>query len=249
MIKPLKERKREKFDLIFDKFIQEVSHFPLGNSDEGFESGSIETYFIEHKERFYRTIELAPNRLKSSQTGLEIGCGFFTAYMHALGIETSTTGKDLHIWKTWAEKKNIEAINHDVVDGLPFSDNSFDVIYFCEVMEHIVAYPNDYLSELYRVLKPGGDLILTTPNVHRLSNRVRALRGQNILDPMVRTYDGVNHIREFDAQELKDYLLLAGFTEPNVKTFNYYSSLKDKIVYKIFNFVSLRRLIIATSRK
>jgi hypothetical protein len=65
----------------------------------------------------------------------------------------------------------------------------------------------------------------------------------------VRTYDGVNHIREFDAQELKDYLLLAGFTEPNVKTFNYYSSLKDKIVYKIFNFVSLRRLLIATSRK
>ena len=48
---------------------------------------------------------------------------------------------------------------------LPFKDNSFDTIFNSEMIEHL--YPQDskkMLDEFFRVLKPGGKLIITTPN-------------------------------------------------------------------------------------
>lgn len=56
------------------------------------------------------------------------------------------------------------------VNNLPFEDNSFDVVIFLAVLEHI---PKDTepqaLAEIHRVLKPNGLLILETPNKHLFS--------------------------------------------------------------------------------
>jgi SAM-dependent methyltransferase len=45
---------------------------------------------------------------------------------------------------------------------LPFTDNSFDTVLCNEVLEH-VAEPSRLMSEVARVLRPGGFLLLTTP--------------------------------------------------------------------------------------
>lgn len=50
---------------------------------------------------------------------------------------------------------------------LPFPENSFDVLLCVEVLEH-VPDPDRFLADLYRVLKPGGRLILTIPWSARL---------------------------------------------------------------------------------
>lgn len=59
-------------------------------------------------------------------------------------------------------------INPDIVGdvlNLPFSDNTFDCIYFNDVLEHLPKNTElKALSEIYRVLKPNGMLVLTTPN-------------------------------------------------------------------------------------
>jgi ubiquinone/menaquinone biosynthesis C-methylase UbiE len=47
--------------------------------------------------------------------------------------------------------------------NLPFVDNSFDVVVCCETIEHLPAVQKA-ISELYRVTKAGGKLLLTTPN-------------------------------------------------------------------------------------
>ncbi len=64
----------------------------------------------------------------------------------------------------------------DVNRGLPHADESFDLIWCSEVIEHL-ADPASTLAEFRRVLRPGGDLILTTPNSYALLFRFLALFG------------------------------------------------------------------------
>lgn len=59
----------------------------------------------------------------------------------------------------------------DLLKGLPYPDGTFDVVTLVEVIEHLENH-RAALSELARVLKPGGILILTTPNVMRIKSRL-----------------------------------------------------------------------------
>ena len=58
---------------------------------------------------------------------------------------------------------------------LPYPDSSFDVVVFSEVIEHLTASPLHALREMARVLRPGGRLIVSTPNQHYLKSRMRTL--------------------------------------------------------------------------
>ena len=67
----------------------------------------------------------------------------------------------------------------EVVDAnrqLPFPDDHFDLIWSSEVIEHLVD-PGFSLAELRRVTKPGGHIILTTPNSYMVLFRLLALGG------------------------------------------------------------------------
>jgi 2-polyprenyl-3-methyl-5-hydroxy-6-metoxy-1,4-benzoquinol methylase len=52
-------------------------------------------------------------------------------------------------------------------EELPFSDGAFDLVVWGEMIEH-VAYPENVLGEIRRVLRPGGQLALSTPNGQRV---------------------------------------------------------------------------------
>ncbi|HEV2705656.1 MAG TPA: glycosyltransferase [Pyrinomonadaceae bacterium] len=91
-------------------------------------------------------------------------------------------------------------------DAFPYADDSFDVVLFCEIIEHLLADPVHALSEIKRVLRPSGHLILTTPNAARLDNVARLLAGENIYDP----YSGFGpygrHNREYTTRDLQRLL-------------------------------------------
>jgi SAM-dependent methyltransferase len=96
-------------------------------------------------------------------------------------------------------------------DPFPFPDETFDVVLFCEIIEHLLMNPLAVLLEIRRVLKGGGHLVVTTPNVNRLDNIVRMISGHNIYDP----YSGFGpygrHNREYTQNELTMLLEFAGF--------------------------------------
>jgi SAM-dependent methyltransferase len=60
--------------------------------------------------------------------------------------------------------------------AIPFEDEAFDLIFAGEVIEHLVD-TDGFLRELYRCCKPGGYLLLTTPNLASFENRIRLLFG------------------------------------------------------------------------
>ncbi|MCA9295739.1 MAG: class I SAM-dependent methyltransferase [Phycisphaerales bacterium] len=67
-----------------------------------------------------------------------------------------------------------EFVHANMDDVLPFEDADFDVVICLEGIEHMVD-PNHLLRELLRVLKPGGHLVISTPNVINLYSRWYAL--------------------------------------------------------------------------
>lgn len=62
------------------------------------------------------------------------------------------------------------------LDRLPFASGSVDVVILSEVIEHLVD-TDEALAELHRVLRPGGHLIVTTPNLAAWFNRGALLFG------------------------------------------------------------------------
>ena len=61
-------------------------------------------------------------------------------------------------------------------ERLPFADNSIDLVLMEEIIEHLVN-PDNAISEVYRILKDGGYLLLTTPNLGWWCNRLALLLG------------------------------------------------------------------------
>jgi ubiquinone/menaquinone biosynthesis C-methylase UbiE len=78
------------------------------------------------------------------------------------------------------EKTNISTHNCDIEnENLPFKDESFDLIFFGDVIEHLVHSPKHAISEFKRVLKTNGVIVSTTPNATRLTSRIRLLLGHS----------------------------------------------------------------------
>jgi SAM-dependent methyltransferase len=97
------------------------------------------------------------------------------------------------------------------VEQFPYKDNCFDVVIFAEIIEHLLNDPCRVLREINRILKDGGILVLTTPNVARLENIAKLIAGDNIYDP----YSGYGaygrHNREYNRHELCILLEHEGF--------------------------------------
>jgi SAM-dependent methyltransferase len=55
---------------------------------------------------------------------------------------------------------------------LPLPDAAYDIVLATEVLEHLPSFTG-IVSEIGRILKPGGQFICTTPNLHRLANRAQ----------------------------------------------------------------------------
>jgi 2-polyprenyl-3-methyl-5-hydroxy-6-metoxy-1,4-benzoquinol methylase len=99
------------------------------------------------------------------------------------------------------------------LEVLPFKQNIFDVILFCEVIEH-VAHPDRALMVLKRLLKRNGVLIVTTPNGSFLRSKLPTasqIDDWNALEQYQYQPDADGHLFLFTKQELKHYLKEEGY--------------------------------------
>lgn len=155
-----------------------------------------------------RALEIGSNPyfttyLLKSFTSLDVTCSNY------FGIHFTDTVQNVLFPDTAGQLQN-QAIHFDHFDieseRFPYPDESFDVVLFCEVLEHMTNDPLFALREISRILRPGGRLILTTPNVARLENVCRFVAGANIYDPYSGYGPHGRHNREYIMHEL--YLLL-----------------------------------------
>ena len=89
-------------------------------------------------------------------------------------------------------------------------------------MEHLIpAKLDDVYKEMWRILKPNGWLLVTTPNISSLIKRVKLLFGENPIEFDLGLHEGATygHIREYTMKELEEILQDHGFFVLNKKYF------------------------------
>lgn len=174
--------------------------------------------------RFLRTLDLVPAP-GTGQRCLEIGSApySFTLLMkrfraYDLALTNYATGgtcpdKQLLRLPAYGENHHLASISCDIEhEPLPFPDRTFDGVLCCELLEHVTADPVAMLSEIHRVLKPQGWLVLTTPNVACLENVLHLVHGRNVYHPYERIYGPTwRHNREYTPDEVVALLSSVGF--------------------------------------
>jgi SAM-dependent methyltransferase len=156
------------------------------------------------------------------RTVLDIGCGDGTAATVAAPLLPGhrLVGVD---WSQDALSRARTRLPHTVRGelgdgGLPFRSASVDAVLFSEVIEHLVD-PDSALDEVRRVLRPGGHLMLSTPNLAAWYNRVLLPAGvQPVFSEVgLRAIHGrpgrevVGHLRLYTARALREFTTAAGF--------------------------------------
>ena len=94
-------------------------------------------------------------------------------------------------------------------DPIEFPDEYVDAAFASDVVEHLPCTPKYFLEELLRVLRPGGFLILSTPNAVRLTVRLEVLLGHSnwpsVFDYIDNPHDYMahrSHHKEYTAREM-----------------------------------------------
>jgi predicted SAM-dependent methyltransferase len=75
-------------------------------------------------------------------------------------------------------------IAHNLLNGIPFGDSTFEVVYHSHVLEH---FPKEdaikFIKECYRVLKPGGTIRIAIPDLEQIVNNYSRLFAKGMADP------------------------------------------------------------------
>ncbi len=90
------------------------------------------------------------------------------------GLEPRRVLRSCDLYPEQFGYKEIDCDRIDAGSPLPYEDGSFDIVTCIEVVEHIEDQFR-LIRELYRITRPGGRLIMTTPNVMNVNSRMRQL--------------------------------------------------------------------------
>jgi len=156
------------------------------------------------EERLPHRMEITLKFLKSIpiQRYLDVGCGDGS---FASIVKGSTSGVDVYGIDVSAKAvklasgKGINAFQVDLSrEKIPVESDFFDAVFAGEVIEHV--FDTDlFLDEMFRVLKPQGHLILTTPNLASFYNRLALLVGYEPFPNNPSLKYPIGHIREFES--------------------------------------------------
>ncbi|MDP2709050.1 MAG: class I SAM-dependent methyltransferase [bacterium] len=216
-------------------------------------------YFSFHKNRYFDLLNRLEKLYHNNFKLLDVGsrCGHILMGARALGYDCY--GCDIlkysELYNNRFKRfgiKNSACLFPD--DKIPYEDNFFDLAILSETIEHYNFHPAVVFKEISRVLKKGGLLLITTPNLARLNNRIKILLGKSINYDIWLPYNDGIHYREYNDEELA-YLLKSGGLETEEIKFIYFDYKDSNLLVRAANLLSglvfkkMRSNIVIIARK
>jgi SAM-dependent methyltransferase len=182
-------------------------------------------YLAKHIPRLARTLALVP---PPGETGrvLELGCYMqitplldrLCGYREVRGAYYGPPGKIDHKTVTFPDRNFECEVDHFDAerDPYPYPENHFDLVIAGEIFEHMIYDPLHLLLESRRVLREGGCILITTPNISGLASVAKVLEGKD--NPQIYAYykrpdhePEIGHMREYTLWELGEAVKAAGY--------------------------------------
>ena len=222
-------------------------------------------YPPEFRGMYQRFEDALRRRIPAGAVVLDAGCGSGRVFRYELATGCRVVGVD--IGEELRDNPNIgERVRGDL-ERLPFAAASFDAVLASHVMEHLPR-PERALSEVARVLKPGGRLLLLTPNrfhyvplvaslltqrLHLLINRRRGVEERDVFPTLYRANTDGKLRRLLEGAGLTVERLDRFETEPEYLAFHPVSYALgvgyERLVNRVRLLAPLRVAIIAVARK
>ena len=170
------------------------------------------SYELENERNFFHLMRLGlkdidfdrrTEGMAEPRTFLDIGCatGMLIEYMGARGWVASGVDVCRPSAEYGIEHRGV-SIFVGTLEEADFPDDSFSVIHFSHLIEH-VPDPAAFLSEVRRILKPGGFAVITTPNVDGFQARLFASGWRSAI---------ADHLVLFSRRTLEEMLWARGFS-------------------------------------
>jgi SAM-dependent methyltransferase len=192
------------------------------------------SYLETHKTRLVKTLEITPrggpcDRVLEMGAYLQITPALRTklGYGEVRGCYYGKLGRTDH---KLAESADGETFACDVdhfdaeKDDFPYPDGHFSTVLCCELIEHLFEDPMHLMSEVNRILKRDGHLVLTTPNIAALRGVAAILQGYHpgffhaYIRPAESGEVDARHNREYTPREIHKLLDTSGFSVERLET-------------------------------
>lgn len=173
-------------------------------------------YRSRYKECIKRLAELAPSHLIDV---LDVGGGQLALMCNKMwndhAVVSDLPGEHL----LYMEKHGLETVHWNICKSEPPFVAKFDIVFFSEVIEHLPIPGYIVLERLRKVLRPGGIIICTTPNLYRLRNVLFMIFGKRIFDyfQYPDTEVALSHVLEYSRDHLEWQFKKAGFMQCSVE--------------------------------
>lgn len=197
------------FDSVYERFVCQ-EEFQFGGRD----------YYVRYRSRYKECIRrfagLAPSRPIDV---LDIGGGQLALMCAKLwndrGVAADLPGPHLD----YIASHGIETLNWNLCKSDPPFTGRFDFVFFSEVIEHLPIPGYLVLERIKKILRPGGAILCTTPNLYRLRNLVYMALGKQIFDNFRYPDEEVAllHVLEYSRDHLDWQFKKAGFAKREVE--------------------------------
>jgi 2-polyprenyl-3-methyl-5-hydroxy-6-metoxy-1,4-benzoquinol methylase len=170
-------------------------------------------YYEQFRDRYLRTLDWVERVLPP--TGgrvLDIGSGQLAVLCrHLLGAECDVLDIDTRSEAALREN-GIGFVPLDLSRQTFSARQPYDLVIMAEVIEHVPTPPYVVLSNLAPAIRPGGHLLLTTPNLYRFRNLFRLATGRKIFDHFLvpGPDQPLGHFLEYSREQLEWHVARAG---------------------------------------